>query len=106
MLRKHHRTIQRWAQKGLLPGAYKAGRSWRIPRSALARAKLDARRYDEYLLAELRAARHAIESAPPDLSQSVGVRAIEQELLRLHEANRRLGRALQEAARRRRRHLT
>jgi len=35
MVDKHPRTIQRWCQAGKLPGAYKAGRSWRIPRSAL-----------------------------------------------------------------------
>jgi len=31
----HPRSIQRRCQAGTLPGAYKAGRSWRIPRSAL-----------------------------------------------------------------------
>jgi excisionase family DNA binding protein len=35
VLRKSVRTIQRWCQAGKLPGAYHAGRSWRIPRSAL-----------------------------------------------------------------------
>lgn len=34
-LRKHPRTIQRWCRRGELPGAYKAGRSWRIPAEAL-----------------------------------------------------------------------
>lgn len=40
LLGKHPRTIQRWCQAGKLPGAYKAGRSWRIPRAALRQAKL------------------------------------------------------------------
>ena len=34
-LGKSVRTIQRWCQAGKLPGSYHAGRSWRIPRSAL-----------------------------------------------------------------------
>jgi excisionase family DNA binding protein len=34
-LGKSVRTIQRWCQAGKLPGAYRAGRPWRIPRSAL-----------------------------------------------------------------------
>jgi len=34
-LRKSLRTVQRYCAKGALPGAYKAGRSWRIPRAAL-----------------------------------------------------------------------
>lgn len=37
----HPRSIQRRCQAGKLPGAYKAGRSWRIPRSALRAAQLD-----------------------------------------------------------------
>jgi hypothetical protein len=37
---KHRRTIQRWCVAGKLPGAYKAGRSWRIPPGALKRAEL------------------------------------------------------------------
>ncbi len=37
----HPRSIQRWCQAKKLPGAYKAGRSWRIPRSALRAAQLD-----------------------------------------------------------------
>ncbi|MGH8574287.1 MAG: helix-turn-helix domain-containing protein [Gammaproteobacteria bacterium] len=49
-LRKHRRTIQRWAQKGLLPGAYKAGRAWRIPRSALHRANLRPHNYRDFLV--------------------------------------------------------
>lgn len=39
-LRKHPRTIRRWCQAGRLPGAFKAGRSWRIPRSALPAPRL------------------------------------------------------------------
>jgi excisionase family DNA binding protein len=37
----HRRSIQRRCQAGTLPGAYKAGRAWRIPRSALRAAELD-----------------------------------------------------------------
>ncbi len=37
----HKRSIQRRCQAEKLPGAYKAGRSWRIPRSALRAAQLD-----------------------------------------------------------------
>ena len=37
----HPRSIQRRCQAKKLPGAYKAGRSWRIPRSALRAAQLD-----------------------------------------------------------------
>lgn len=36
-LRKSQRTIQRWCAAGRLPGAFKAGRAWRIPEVALAR---------------------------------------------------------------------
>ena len=39
-LRKDPRTIQRWCKAGKLPGAYKAGRSWRIPQRTLRKAKL------------------------------------------------------------------
>jgi len=41
-LGKHPRSIQRWCQAGKLLGAYKAGRSWRIPRSALRAAELES----------------------------------------------------------------
>jgi len=36
-LRKSVRTVQRWCASGRLSGAYKAGRSWRIPRATLDR---------------------------------------------------------------------
>jgi Helix-turn-helix domain len=42
LLRKDPRTMQRWCRQGKLPGAYKAGRSWRIPPAALREAKLAA----------------------------------------------------------------
>ena len=41
VLRMHPRSIQRRCQAGRLPGAYKAGRSWRIPPAALRAAQLD-----------------------------------------------------------------
>src|SRR5215207_2778933 len=34
-LRVHVRTVQRWCGRGLLEGAFKAGRRWRIPRAAV-----------------------------------------------------------------------
>ena len=40
VLGKHPRTIQRWCNQQKLPGAYRSGRSWRIPRSALRAAQL------------------------------------------------------------------
>jgi excisionase family DNA binding protein len=43
-LRKHPRTIRRWAAAGRFPGAHKAGRSWRIPERALTRVQRDATR--------------------------------------------------------------
>lgn len=40
LLGKHMRTVQRWCAAGKLPGSYKAGRTWRIPRRALQAAGL------------------------------------------------------------------
>lgn len=56
LVRKHPRTVQRWCVAGKLPGAYKAGRSWRIPRRALQVAKLDAAARGDDLQRELRSA--------------------------------------------------
>jgi excisionase family DNA binding protein len=39
-LRVDPRTIQRWCKAGKLPGAYKAGRSWRIPQKTLRQLQL------------------------------------------------------------------
>ncbi len=55
-LGKHPRSIQRWCQAGRLPGAYKAGRSWRIPRSALRAAKVDRAFRADAIEREIRAA--------------------------------------------------
>jgi excisionase family DNA binding protein len=52
----HPRSIQRRCKAGALPGAYKAGRSWRIPRSALQAAELDRAFRPDELERELRAA--------------------------------------------------
>lgn len=73
MLRKHLRTIQRWCASGRLPGAYKAGRSWRIPAVAveeIAGRKVERLRSGletaadacERLRAEVNAAAHAYRS--------------------------------------------
>jgi excisionase family DNA binding protein len=56
LLRKHPRTIQRRCQAGELPGAYKAGRSWRIPPRALREAKLGEALISDDAERELRAA--------------------------------------------------
>lgn len=54
-LRVHVRTVQRWCAKGALPGAYKAGRRWRIPRASLDRLHSGAaRRSAQGPLGELR----------------------------------------------------
>lgn len=59
LLGKDPRTIQRWCAQGpsgKLPDAYKAGRSWRIPRGAVIAAGLGAAlRGDDYV-GELRVA--------------------------------------------------
>jgi excisionase family DNA binding protein len=56
LLRKHPRTVQRRCQAGKLPGAYKAGRSWRIPPRALRGAKLGEALIRDDVERELRAA--------------------------------------------------
>lgn len=56
LLDKHPRTIQRWCERGKLPGAYKAGRSWRIPRRALQQAKLGPALADDDWIRELQLA--------------------------------------------------
>lgn len=56
LLGKHPRTIQRRCRAGKLPGAYKAGRSWRIPRHALREAKLGEALIRDDVERELRAA--------------------------------------------------
>jgi excisionase family DNA binding protein len=52
----HKRTIQRWCSAGKLPGAYKAGRKWRIPPRALREAKLGEALITDDIERELRAA--------------------------------------------------
>ncbi len=52
----HKRSIQRRCQAGKLPGAYKVGRSWRIPPSALRTAELDRAFRPDEVERELRAA--------------------------------------------------
>src|SRR5437868_2556501 len=67
-LGKHPRTIQRWCSAGRLPGAYKAGRSWRIPHAALRRAELGAALEQDDYRSELRAAVRACEEIRQELS--------------------------------------
>lgn len=55
-LGKHRRTLQRWCTAGKLPGAYKAGRSWRIPRRALREKGLGEALISDDLEREVRAA--------------------------------------------------
>jgi excisionase family DNA binding protein len=55
-LGKHPRTVQRWCKAGKLPGAYKAGRSWRIPRRSVREAGLGMALRDDDGERELRAA--------------------------------------------------
>jgi excisionase family DNA binding protein len=58
-LRIHLRTVQRWCRRGQLPGAYKAGRAWRIPHQAVREIQLGHIRSDDPTMRELRAAREA-----------------------------------------------
>lgn len=69
-LRKHPRSIQRWCLAGKLPGAYKAGRSWRIPRSALRAARVDRALRSDGVERELRAAALACRQLRADLEGS------------------------------------
>jgi hypothetical protein len=57
-LLKHPRTIQRWCKDGKLPGATKAGRSWRIPMRALREAQLDEALVTDEVERVIRAATH------------------------------------------------
>jgi len=67
LLRKHPRTIQRRCQAGKFPGAYKAGRSWRIPRQTLREAKLGEALVRDAVERELRAATIACEQLRQEL---------------------------------------
>ncbi|MCA1700698.1 MAG: helix-turn-helix domain-containing protein, partial [Actinobacteria bacterium] len=69
-LGKHPRSIQRWCQAGKLPGAYKAGRSWRIPRAALRAARVDRALRSDGIARELLAATLACRELCADLEGS------------------------------------
>jgi excisionase family DNA binding protein len=69
MLGKHPRTIQRWCAAGKLPGAYKAGRSWRIPRSALTEAGLPQKFAAESIERHLKAATDACKALTEELQE-------------------------------------
>ena len=65
----HPRSIQRRCKAGRLPGAYKAGRSWRIPRSALRAAELDRAFSPDELERELRAATLACRTLAAEIEE-------------------------------------
>jgi len=79
-LGKHPCTIQRWCSKGTLPGSYKAGRSWRIPRAALRAARVARAFEPDAVEDELRAATVAAQ----ELGREV------EDLRRTRRASRRL----------------
>ena len=91
----HPRSIQRRCQAGKLPGAYKAGRSWRIPRSALRTAQLDRafrpRERERELYAatlrcrELKAEMDEVRQSGPSAVQS-NWHGVVRELADLHDA--------------------
>ncbi len=66
----HKRSIQRWCQAKKLPGAYKVGRSWRIPRAALRAARVDRALRSDAVEGELRAAALACDELRADLEGS------------------------------------
>jgi excisionase family DNA binding protein len=66
---KHPRTIQRWCQDEKLPGAYKAGRSWRIPRRALRGAGLPGTADGEDYVRELSVATRVVEEIAAELRE-------------------------------------
>ena len=70
MLGKHPRTIQRWCQEGKLPGCYKAGRSWRIPRGTLRQAGLGNALEPDKTAAKLKAAHALTESLRAEFEES------------------------------------
>ncbi len=91
----HPRSIQRRCKAGNLPGAYKAGRSWRIPRSALRAAQLDRAFRPRESESELRAATLRCREARAEMEEArrSGPRAVRsdwrrlvRELSSLHEA--------------------
>jgi excisionase family DNA binding protein len=91
----HPRSIQRRCQAGTLPGAYKAGRSWRIPRSALRGAQLERAFRPRDSESELRAATLRCREARAEMeeAQRSGAEAVRsdwrrlvRELAALHDA--------------------
>jgi len=87
------RSVQRYCSDGKLPGAFKEGRSWRIPAQALRAFQLSNldERPEDPVLDELRAANEAIVhlgervdvSERVDLGASLDLPAVEQELMQL-----------------------
>jgi hypothetical protein len=62
---------QRWCTQGSLPGAYKAGRSWRIPADALVTAGLETSLETDELGAQLSAAQAPVEHLLAELGDAV-----------------------------------
>lgn len=59
-LGKHVRSVQRYCAAGLIEGAHKQGRKWRIPPAGLRRFQLRDQGVEDPVLGELRAANEAI----------------------------------------------
>lgn len=88
-LRKSVRTVQRWCAAGKLPGAYKSGRSWRIPRASLDVAHREAvARFEHGAMGELgeslRVASERLKRAGENIA-AADLREVER-LLKLFEA--------------------
>jgi hypothetical protein len=70
LVRKHVRTVQRWCMAGKLPGAYKAGRSWRIPPDALINVGLGSALEPDTPEAHLATAQAVVERLIAELDDS------------------------------------
>jgi hypothetical protein len=70
LVRKDVRTVQRWCVAGKLPGAYKAGRSWRIPTDALINAGLGGALQPDTLEAHLATAQAVVDQLIAELDES------------------------------------
>lgn len=70
LVRKDVRTVQRWCMAGKLPGAYKSGRSWRIPTDALIKAGLGTALEPDRLEFKLTAAQAVVDQLRAELEDS------------------------------------
>jgi excisionase family DNA binding protein len=94
-LGKHLRTIQRWSRAGVLPGARKVGRSWRIPPEAVRATKAAQVKGGDQVVRDLRAAaivcgelKRELEIAKDPRSAPVerNWRGVAREIEKLHQA--------------------